>query len=121
MVRRTVAGAGLLIVACLLPPPTAWAQQSQSTIAGLVRDAAGVPVAGVKVEASSDVLIEKVRTVVTDGGGQYKIVGLGSGKYDVTFSLPGSPTVKRLGSVFHSTTAPGMLFFGRVRRAAQWI
>ena len=86
------------MVGCaLLLAPAVLAQQSQSTIAGLVRDAAGVPVAGVRVEASSDVLIEKVRTVVTDGGGQYKIVGLGSGKYDVTFSAPGFSTVRNVG------------------------
>src|SRR5438477_11922189 len=86
------------VIGCaLLLAPSAQAQQSQSTIAGFVRDAAGLPVAGVKVEASSDVLIEKVRIVVTDGAGQYKIVGLGAGRYDVTFSAPGFSTVRHLG------------------------
>ena len=39
----------------------------------------------------------KVRTVVTDAQGQYKIVDLRPGTYTVTFSLPGFSTVKREG------------------------
>ena len=52
---------------------------------------------GVTVEASSPVLIEKVRTAVTDGSGQYRIVNLRAGTYTVTFTLPGFGTVKREG------------------------
>ncbi len=52
---------------------------------------------GVTVEAASPALIEKVRTAVTDGTGQYRIVNLSSGVYSVTFSLPGFATVKREG------------------------
>src|SRR5262249_18927009 len=55
----------------------------------------GMP--GVTVEAASPALIEKVRTVVTDGDGQYKIVGLVPGVYSVTFTLTGFNTVKREG------------------------
>ena len=44
---------------------------------------------GVTVEASSPALIEKVRSVVTDGGGHYRIVDLRPGTYAVTFTLPG--------------------------------
>ena len=47
---------------------------------------------GVTVEAASPALIEKVRSVVTDGGGQYRIVDLRPGTYTVTFSLPGFST-----------------------------
>ena len=52
---------------------------------------------GVTVEAASPALIEKVRTVVTDGGGQYRIVDLRPGTYSVTFRLSGFNTVKREG------------------------
>src|SRR5262245_54337571 len=52
---------------------------------------------GVTVEASSPALIEKVRTVVTDGEGRYNIVDLRTGTYTVTFTLPGFTTVKREG------------------------
>ena len=49
------------------------------------------------VEAASPALIEKVRTVVTDAEGQYKIVEPRPGPYSVTFSLAGFSTVKREG------------------------
>ena len=77
-----------------LMPAAAWAQ---ATIAGLVRDSSGAVLPGVTVEASSDVLIEKVRTAVTDGSGRYQIVDLRAGTYAVTFTLPGFSGVKREG------------------------
>ena len=67
------------------------------TIAGTVRDDTGAVMPGVTVEASSDALIEKVRTVVTDNTGQYKVVNLSPGVYIVTFTLPGFSTVRREG------------------------
>ena len=42
-------------------------------------------------------LIETVRTAVTDGSGLYRIVELRAGTYTVTFTLPGFSTVKRDG------------------------
>jgi hypothetical protein len=42
-------------------------------------------------------LIEKVRSVVTDGTGQYRIENLRPGTYAVTFTLPGFATVRREG------------------------
>ena len=71
------------------------ASAQTSTISGTVRDASGGVLPGVTVEASSPALIEKVRTVVTDGEGKYSIVALRPGTYSVTFSLPGFGTVKR--------------------------
>src|SRR5438132_10725190 len=56
-------------------PAIAWAQ-ALGGIAGVVKDATGAVLAGVTVEAASPALIEKLRTVVTDGQGQYKIVEL---------------------------------------------
>src|SRR5262245_46406765 len=81
-------------VVCALMPVTAWAQAS---IAGVVRASSGAVLPGVTVEAASAVLIEKVRTAVTDGTGRYQIVDLRAGTYDVTFSLTGFSTVKREG------------------------
>ena len=52
---------------------------------------------GVTVEVSSPALIEKTRSVVTDGAGQYRIVNLSPGIYTVTFTLAGFSTVKREG------------------------
>jgi Carboxypeptidase regulatory-like domain len=70
---------------------------AQSGIAGVVQDTTNGVLPGVTVEASSPALIEKVRSVVTDGQGQYKIVNLRPGLYVVTFSLPGFNTVRREG------------------------
>ena len=52
---------------------------------------------GVSVEAASAALIEKVRTTVTDGTGQYRFTDLRPGSYNVTFTLTGFATVRREG------------------------
>jgi hypothetical protein len=86
----------LLILACLAVPSVSSAQ-ALGTIAGVVKDASGAVLPGATVEAASPALIEKVRTVVTDGSGQYRIVNLPPGAYSVTFTLPGFSGVKRDG------------------------
>src|SRR6195256_3601776 len=68
---------------------------SQAAVAGTVRDSSGAILPGVNVEASSPVLIEKARAVVTDGTGQYRIVDLIPGLYSVTFALSGFSTIRR--------------------------
>src|SRR5687767_15688553 len=70
---------------------------AQATLTGVVKDASGAVLPGVTVEAASPVLIEKVRAVVSDDTGQYRIVDLRPGTYSVTFLLPGFNTVKRDG------------------------
>ena len=70
---------------------------AQSTIAGVVRDPSAAVLPGVTVEAASPALIEKSRTVVSDGTGQYRMTDLPPGSYVLTFSLPGFTTVKREG------------------------
>ena len=87
------AAAALLLM--LLVPGLAFAQASG--IAGVVRDASGAVLPGVTVEASSPVLIERVRTVSTDGQGRYNIIDLRPGVYAVTFTLAGFTTVRREG------------------------
>ena len=75
-------------------PATAFAQAS---IVGTVRDASGAVLPGATVEASSPALIEKTRSVTSNGAGQYSIEDLRPGTYTVTFSLSGFTTVKREG------------------------
>ena len=82
-------------IGCLLL--SAASTSAQSTIAGVVKDTSGAVLPGVTVEASSDVLIERSRTAVTDGAGQYRIVDLRPGRYVVTFVLPGFQGLKRDG------------------------
>ncbi len=75
-------------------PCAAWAQAS---LAGSVRDVSGAVLPGVTVEAASPALIERVRSAVTDGSGQYRIEDLRPGTYTVTFSLAGFNTLRRDG------------------------
>jgi hypothetical protein len=89
-------GALLVLSVLLLLPSAAYAQLA-GAITGVVKDASGGVLPGVTVEAASPALIEKVRSVVTDAGGQYRIVDLRPGTYSVTFSLPGFSSVKREG------------------------
>src|SRR6059036_1751585 len=70
----------------VLMPAVAFAQAS---IVGTVKDASGAVLPGVTVEASSPALIEKTRSVVSNGVGQYSIENLRPGTYTVTFSLTG--------------------------------
>jgi hypothetical protein len=67
---------------------------STGALAGVARDTSGAVLPGVTVEAASPALIEKVRTVVSDGEGQYKIVDLRPGTYTLTFTLSGFNTVR---------------------------
>ncbi len=88
----------LTAVVIFVVSATASAQVVQnSTIAGVVRDPSGAVLPGVTVEATSPALIEKVRAVVTDDQGQYKIIDLRPGMYTVPFSLAGFSTFKREG------------------------
>jgi hypothetical protein len=81
------------IAAVVLLPSLGFAQ----SLAGTARDTSGAVLPGVTVEAASNVLIEKVRTAVTDGNGQYQILALPPGSYTVTFSLAGFNNVVREG------------------------
>ena len=88
-----------LVVSSLLFLSGVASAQSATTgaIAGVVRDTTGAVLPGVTVEAASPALIEKVRSVVADERGQYKIVDLRPGTYTVTFTLAGFSTFKREG------------------------
>jgi len=82
---------------CVIFLPPHAQGQALATIAGTVRDTSGAVLPGVTVEASSPALIEKSRSAVTDGAGQYRIVDLRPGTYVVAFSLQGFSTIKRDG------------------------
>jgi hypothetical protein len=87
----------VVVFVVLFLPTLASAQAESGNIAGVVRDASGAVLPGVTVEAASPALIEKVRIVVTDAQGLYRIVDLRPGAYTVTFTLPGFNTFRREG------------------------
>jgi hypothetical protein len=78
--RRVLLAVAVALTWLAMPTPSL----AQSAIAGAVRDSTGAVLPGVTVEAASPALIEKVRTVVSDEAGQYKIVDLRPGTYTVT-------------------------------------
>jgi hypothetical protein len=82
------------LLAIVIWPASAFAQ---ATLAGVAKDASGAVLPGVTVEAASAALIEKTRSAITDGTGQYQIVDLRPGSYSVTFTLSGFSAVKREG------------------------
>jgi hypothetical protein len=99
---RFVVGLGTTL--SMLAPIEASAQTSSTgAIAGTVKDNSGGVIPGVTVEASSPALIEKVRSVVTDSQGNYKILELRPGVYKVIFTLPGFATYVREGIELTST------------------
>jgi len=91
--KRALASVATLLCLTLLPA----AAYAQASVTGVVKDSSGAVLPGVTVEASSPVLIEKTRSTVTDGSGQYQIIQLLPGTYSVTFTLPGFNTFVRDG------------------------
>ncbi|HLG56406.1 MAG TPA: TonB-dependent receptor [Vicinamibacterales bacterium] len=83
------------LTACLGAAPSI--AYAQAAIAGVVKDASGAVLPGVTVEASSPALIEKTRSAVSDGTGQYRIENLRPGVYTVRFALSGFSTISREG------------------------
>jgi len=79
----------VIVVGTLLLLVSSAFAQVPAGLAGVVKDNSGGVMPGVTVEAASPALIEKVRIVVTDNQGQYKIVDLVPGTYTITFTLPG--------------------------------
>ena len=90
---RLALAVGVALASLVVLPGLAHAQ----AIGGTVTDTTGGVLPGVVVEARSPALIEQVRTAVTDGSGQYRIVALEIGTYSITFALPGFSTLVREG------------------------
>jgi len=68
---------------------------AQSSISGVVKDQSGAVIAGAKVSASSEAIIEGTKTTATNGEGRYEIVDLRPGTYVVTTEAPGFATEKQ--------------------------
>src|SRR5438034_9944918 len=96
---RVLAVVAALWCVALAASVSAQTAGGSAAIAGTVKDTSGAVLPGVTVEAAGPALIERVRSVVTDGQGQYKIVNLPVGTYSVTFSLTGFQTAKRDGKI----------------------
>ncbi len=94
MARRMLARTLWAFAGAMLLSTAAYAQ---SAIVGVVKDTTGAAMPGVTVEASSEVLIEKVKSTISDENGNYRIADLRPGSYNVAFTLPGFKTFRRDG------------------------
>ena len=94
MVTRVAVWVGALV--CLVSMS---AGVNAQEITGVVTDSTGGIMPGVTVEASSPALIEGTRVSVTNQTGQYRLLALLPGTYDVVFTLPGFNIVRREGIV----------------------
>src|SRR5580765_8193623 len=103
--RRVVLSCAVVCAAVFFVPRSTSAQD-RAAITGVVKDSSGAVMPGVLVEASSPVLIEKTRSAITDSSGQYKIVDLGPGTYEVSFTLTGFKTVKRGNLILEGNITP---------------
>ena len=92
-------------VVCFLVALASFAA-AQSTISGVVKDASGAAIASARVEVSSDVLIERVRTATTNAEGRYAIVDLRPGSYVVSVSVAGFSTLKQKIELPANVTVP---------------
>jgi hypothetical protein len=79
---------------------------AQSSISGVVHDSTGAVMSGVSVEAASPALIERSRTVTTDGEGRYAIVDIRPGTYTMTFSMQGFSSTRQEVEVPSNVTVP---------------
>ena len=99
--------AAWVLAAILSAAAPGFAQVFTGRIDVTVSDSTGAVLPGVTVEASSSALIEKTRSAVSDGSGQYRITDLPPGNYSVAFMLTGFSKVVRdgltLSDVFTST------------------
>ena len=91
---RLVRSAAIVLAALMFAAPDA---SAQATLAGTVRDISGAVLPGVTIEAASPVLLEKVRTTVTDASGLFRFPDLPPGPYSLSFMLQGFSTVRREG------------------------
>jgi hypothetical protein len=102
--RRLLLSLAAVFATLVVLPSNAFAQ---AAIAGVVKDSTGAALPGVTVEASSPALIERVRSAITDGAGQYRIIDLSPGTYDVTFTITGFKPIRRAGIILEGNfTAP---------------
>ncbi|MFN8057862.1 MAG: carboxypeptidase regulatory-like domain-containing protein [Vicinamibacterales bacterium] len=84
---------GLVLLLLALAVPAA-AQDFRGRITGTVKDSSGAVLPGVTVTATSPALIQPQVAVTTEDG-QFRLIALPAGTYEVTFELTGFKTLKR--------------------------
>src|SRR5262249_5723397 len=85
----------LLFVATFLTVQSFSQGLSTASVIGQVKDESGAVLPGVTVSASSPALQLQHATAVTDERGEYRLVELPLGVYEITYTLPGFQGVQR--------------------------
>ena len=94
---------GRLAILGILLPAAALAQGGRAELFGEIRDPAGLPVPGAKVEATQPATGVRYATL-TDSTGAYHLMGLAGGEYVLTVVRPGFHTYRRSGIVLRVAT-----------------
>jgi len=85
----------VVLLAAMLVATGALAQVTTGRVIGTVKDRNDVPLPGVTVTVNSDALLGGQRSTITDGAGDYSVIGLPVGLYTVIAALPGFVTQER--------------------------
>jgi hypothetical protein len=88
-----ILAASVCLATCAL---TASAQEFRGRLNGTVTDTSGAVLPGVTVTATSPALIQP-QILVTGPDGDYRVIALPAGVYELTFELSGFQTLKRTG------------------------
>ncbi len=85
----------VVLLAAMLVGTGALAKVTTGRVIGTVKDQNDVPLPGVTVTVNSDSLLGGKRSTITDGAGEYSVIGLPVGLYTVIAALPGFVTQER--------------------------
>ena len=85
-----------LIIAALLFIAPCFGQAGRAELFGAVQDPSGLPVANARVQAEDQATTARY-SVLSDGSGQYHLLGLAAGSYVLTVEQPGFRTYRQSG------------------------
>lgn len=97
-----------LAAALALLSTVAVAQSRTGTMSGVVKDAQGAVLRGVRVKVSSAALPGGARTTVTTETGAYRFAALPPGTFTVSFERAGFKTLKREGVTIQAALKTGV-------------
>lgn len=97
MARRSGNSRLSALVLALIAAPAALVAQTSTTsaLAGIVRDAAGQPVAGAKVRITSNAMIGGEKATVSAANGAYRFSALPPGRYKIVVTAPDRQTLSQ--------------------------